>query len=52
MTYVIVKNRKTIIGTPYQSFAAALEQASSLFGDDVRQWMELNLRIEENRSAA
>ena len=52
MTYVIVKDTKTVVGTPFQSFTAALEQASRLFGDDVRQWMDLNLRIEEARSAA
>ena len=52
MTYVIVKDRKTIVGTPFPSFTAALEQASRQFGDDIRQWMKLNLRIEESRSAA
>ena len=49
MTYVIIKDRQTVIGAPHSSFAAALQQASNLFGDDVQQWMDLNLRVEENR---
>ena len=47
MTYVIVKNRKTIVGKPVASYQAALKQASRLFGDDIVEWMKLNLRIEE-----
>ena len=49
MTYVIVKNRKTIIGKPLTSYKAALNEANRLFGDDVMDWMNLNLRVEEAR---
>ncbi len=49
MTYVIVKNRKTIIGKPLGSYKAALNEANRLFGDDVMDWMNLNLRVEEAR---
>ena len=51
MSYIIVKDRQTVVGAPHASFAAALEKANSLFGDDVKAWMELNLRVEENRPA-
>lgn len=47
MTYVIVKNRKTIVGNPVSSYQAALREASRLFGDDILDWMKLNLRVEE-----
>ena len=50
MTYVIVKNQQTIVGAPFASFGAALQHASAEFGDDVRSWMDLNVRVEENRS--
>ena len=49
MTYVIVKNRKTIIGKPLVSYQAALNEANRLFGDDIMDWMNLNLRVEEAR---
>ena len=49
MTYVIVKNQQTIIGKPIASYKAALNEASRLFGDDVMEWMNLNLRVEEAR---
>jgi len=49
MTYIIVKDRQTVVGAPHTSFTAALQQASDLFGDDMHQWMDLNLRVEENR---
>ena len=48
MTYVIVKDRQTIIGSPHPTFAA-LNQASERFGDCAKSWMNLNLRVEENR---
>jgi len=47
MTYVIVKDHKTIVGTPVSSYQAALKEASRLFGDDILDWMKLNLRVEE-----
>lgn len=47
MTYVIVKNRKTIVGKPVSSYQAALKEASRLFGDDISDWLQLNLRVEE-----
>ena len=47
MTYVIVKNRKTVVGKPVSSYQAAFKQACRLFGDDIAEWMKLNLRIEE-----
>ena len=49
MTYIIVKDRQTVVGAPHSSFTAALEQATDMFGDDVQHWMDLNLRVEENR---
>lgn len=51
MTYIIVKDRKTVIGDPFASYTAALQKANALFGDDVEAWMDLNLRVEENRPA-
>ena len=51
MTYIIVKDRQTVVGAPFASFAAALQKANAIFGDDVEAWMDLNLRVEENRSA-
>ena len=51
MTYVIVKDRHTIVGSPFSSFADALDRASELFGDCVHAWMDLNLRIERAPSA-
>ncbi len=50
MTYVIVKNRKTIVGQPVSSYQAALKEANRLFGDDVIDWIKLNLRVEEARA--
>lgn len=47
MTYVIVKNKRTIVGKPVTSYQRALKEATRLFGDDVRDWMRLNLRVEE-----
>lgn len=47
MTYVIVKNRKTIVGKPVSSYQRAIREAHHLFGDDVTDWIKLNLRIEE-----
>ncbi len=52
MTYVIIKDRDTVVGSPFGSFAAALQRATDQFGDDVRHWMYLNLRVEENRQLA
>ena len=49
MTYVIVKNRKTIVGKPVSSYQEALKEATRLFGDDIIDWMNLNLRVEEAR---
>jgi len=51
MTYIIVKDRQTVVGAPFASFTAALQKANALFGDDVNAWMDLNLRVEENRIA-
>lgn len=49
MTYVIVTKKQTVIGQPFASYNDALAQASRLFGDDVMDWVELNLRVEESR---
>lgn len=49
MTYIIVTSKDTVISQPFRSFQSALSEAMRLFGDDVRRWMELNIRIEENR---
>lgn len=51
MTYVIVKNRSTIVGKPKTSYQDALKEASRMFGDDVRDWLALNLRVEVAQSA-
>ncbi len=49
MTYIIVTRNEAVVGKPLASFDDALMQAAHLFGDDVKDWMTLNLRIEENR---
>jgi hypothetical protein len=49
MTYVIVTNRKTIVGKPLNSYQAALREAGRLFGDNISDWLDLNLRVEEAR---
>lgn len=49
MTYIIVTQEETVVGKPVASFDDALTQATRLFGDDMEDWLKLNLRIEENR---
>lgn len=49
MRYVIVTDRKTIAGRPFRSFDAALAEAGHIFGEDIKVWMQINLRIEEYR---
>jgi ABC-type uncharacterized transport system auxiliary subunit len=49
MTYVIITNEQTIIGQPYGSYISAFDAANRLFGTDCVDWVNLNLRIEENR---
>ena len=49
MTYVIVTGKSTVVSAPLASFADALDQAFTTFAKDVRRWLDLNLRIEENR---
>lgn len=49
MTYIIVTSKETVVGKPLASFNAALIRATALFGDDMEDWLKLNLRIEENR---
>jgi len=49
MTYVIVTGKSTVISPPLASFQDAFDRALSTFGADVRRWLDLNLRIEENR---
>ncbi len=49
MTYIIVTRKEAVVGKPLTSFDDALMQATHLFGDDVQDWLKLNLRIEENR---
>jgi len=49
MSYVIVTEKDVIVGQPHASFSAAYDSATELFGDDARDWIELNVRIEENR---
>ena len=49
MTYVIVIEKDTVIGEPLTSHGAALDEAARRFGACVRNWMSLNLRVEENR---
>lgn len=52
MSYIIVTSKATVVSPPFHSYETALTEASRLFGDDVRSWMDLNLRIEETRKAA
>jgi hypothetical protein len=49
MTYIIVTRKETVVGEPLVSFDDALMQATHLFGADLKDWLKLNLRIEENR---
>jgi hypothetical protein len=49
MTYIIVTRKEAVVGIPAASFDTALSQATRLFGDDVEDWLKLNLRIEEKR---
>lgn len=49
MSYLIVMEKETIAGQPFGSYDEALAQANRLFGDDVKTWLALNLRIEEDR---
>ena len=49
MTYIIVTGKDTIVGHRYQSYTGALTQAERLFGTDAVRWMDLNIRVEENR---
>ncbi len=49
MSYVIVTKEHTITGQPFPSYDEALAEANREFGDEVQVWLELNLRIEENR---
>ncbi len=49
MTYIIVTREKTVVGIPAASFDTAFSQATRLFGDDIENWLKLNLRIEVNR---
>ena len=52
MSYIIVTDQSTVVGAPFNSFPDALEAASQIFGDDTALWLELNIRIEENRPFA
>ena len=49
MTYIIVISKETVVGKPVASFDDALNLATRLYGDDMEDWLNLNLRIEENR---
>ena len=49
MTYIIVTGKDIIVGKPYDSYLGALTQAERLFGTDAVRWMDLNIRVEENR---
>jgi hypothetical protein len=49
MTYIIVTRKEAVVGIPAASFHTALSQATRLFGDDLEEWLKLNLRIEESR---
>ena len=50
MTYIIVKERQTVVGRPFSSYNAAIGEANRLFGDDPVAWISANVRVEENRS--
>lgn len=49
MTYIIITRKEAVVGKPIASFDDAFIQATRLFGDDVEDWLKLNIRIEENR---
>lgn len=49
MTYIIVKDKATSIGKPFDCYFAAMKEAGRRYGTHPKTWMDLNLRVEENR---
>lgn len=49
MTYVIVTGKNSVSSEPFLSFDEAYYQARKRYGDEIAAWLDLNLRIEENR---
>lgn len=52
MNYVIVTNRRNVVGDPFPSFEEALSAAERLFGGDIDTWLALNLRVEQETRPA
>lgn len=49
MRYIIVTRDHTVTGQPFASYDEAIAAAASTFGEDIHTWLDLNLRIEEQR---
>ena len=49
MTYIILTERETVIDDNFESYDQAFIEATRLFGEDPMEWVNRNVRIEENR---
>lgn len=49
MTYLILTERDTIIDDEFESYDQAFIEATRIFGEDPMEWVNRNVRIEEDR---
>jgi len=49
MTYIILSEQDTIIEEDFDSYDQAFIEATRLFGEDPMEWVNRNVRVEENR---
>ena len=49
MTYLIVTEQETVLGDPFESYDQAFVEATRLFGEEPSEWINRNVRVEENR---
>ena len=49
MTYIILSEQETIIDEDFDSCDQAFIEATRLFGEDPMEWVNRNVRVEENR---
>lgn len=49
MTYVVVIKKHQVIGIPFDSYDEAFTAAIHEYGDNITDWISLNLRVEECR---
>ena len=49
MTYIILTERETVIDNDFESYDQAFIEATRLFGEDPMDWVNRNVRIEEDR---